>query len=56
MNEIWANRLAAGTKSWSEVPFIRKNGVKTVLKSFVASGVISSEEYEGITGEEYEVL
>ncbi|MCD7732393.1 MAG: XkdX family protein [Oscillospiraceae bacterium] len=56
MNEIWANRLAAGTQLWSDVPFTRKSGVKTVLKSFVASGVISSEEYESITGEEYEAL
>lgn len=43
MNEIWANRLIAGTKIWAEVPASRKNGVKTVLKGRVANGEISAE-------------
>ena len=31
MNEIWANRLIAGTKTWAEVPASRKGAVKAVL-------------------------
>lgn len=51
MNEIWANRLVAGTKSWAEVPNSRKNGVKTVLMERVEAGEITAEQYEAITGE-----
>jgi len=54
MNKIWANRLIAGDKTWDEVPESRKNGVKAELKSRVASGEITAERYEEITGEPYE--
>ena len=54
MNEIWANRLIAGTKTWAEVPASRKNAVKNVLRGRVASGEISPEQYEDIVGEPYE--
>lgn len=54
MNEIWANRLIAGTKIWAEVPASRKNGVKNALKGRVASEEISAEQYENIVGEPYE--
>lgn len=54
MNEIWANRLIAGTKTWAEVPASRKNGVKSVLRGRVVSGEISPEQYENIVGEPYE--
>lgn len=53
MNEIWANRLIAGTKVWSQVPASRKNGVKAVLLERVESGEITEERYTEITGEEY---
>lgn len=53
MNEIWANRLVAGTKSWEEVPASRKSGVKAVLVGRVEREAITAEQYAEITGEEY---
>lgn len=53
MNVIWANRLAAGTRKWAEVPASRKAGVKAELASRVENGKISAEQYEKITGEVY---
>lgn len=54
MNEIWANRLVAGTKVWAEVPASRRNAVREVLRSRVASESITAEKFEEITGEAYE--
>lgn len=54
MNEIWANRLVAGTKAWTEVPSYRKNAVRAVLAGRVESKAIAAEQYMGITGEAYE--
>ena len=54
MNEIWANRLVAGTKAWAEVPSTRKSAVKGVLQNRVASGAVTAERYEEITEEVYE--
>lgn len=54
MNEIWANRLVAGTKTWAEVTPSRKNAVKDVLRGRVESGTITAEKYEEITEEVYE--
>lgn len=53
MNEIWANRLVAGTKTWAEMPAARQSGVKQVLAGRVADGEITAEQYAEITGEEY---
>lgn len=53
MNNIWANRLIAGTKTWDEVPASRKDGVKAVLAERVAKGIITAERFEEITGEDY---
>ena len=53
MNEIWANRLIAGTKTWDEVPASRKNPVKNVLRGRVESGEITPEQFEEITGDIY---
>ncbi len=53
MNEIWANRLVAGTKTWAEVPASRKAGVKAVLVGRVKKGVVTAEQVEEITGEKY---
>lgn len=53
MNEIWANRLIAGTKMWSQVPMSRRNGVKAVLRSRVENGEITEEQYTEIVGEPY---
>ena len=53
MNEIWANRLVAGDKTWAECPSTRKSAVKSVLAGRVESGIITAEKYEEITGEVY---
>lgn len=53
MNEIWANRLVSGTKTWAEMPAARQSGVKQVLAGRVADGEITAEQYAEITGEEY---
>ena len=54
MNIIWANRLVAGTKTWTQVPQSRKSGVKAVLKERVEDGEITPERYKEITGEDYD--
>lgn len=53
MNEIWANRLIAGTKTWKEVPASRKKAVKAVLATRVEQNEITEEQYQTITGEAY---
>jgi len=53
MNEIWANRLVAGTKTWAEMPASRRNGVKAVLAGRVEKNIITAEQYEAVTGEKY---
>ena len=53
MNNIWANRLIAGTKVWDEVPANRRGGVKAVLMERVEKGIITAEKYAEITGEVY---
>lgn len=50
MDKIWANRLVAGTKMWSDVPASRRNTVKAELRSRVNNGDITAEQYEGIIG------
>ena len=56
MNRIWANRLEAGTKTWSEVPNNRKSAVKAILAEDVRDGVndMTPSKYYAITGEPYE--
>lgn len=53
MNEIWANRLIADTKKWAEMPAYRHKPVKDILAARVGNNVITPEQYETITGEEY---
>lgn len=55
MNVIWANRLIAGTKTWAEMPTSRRAGVKKILAERVANGEITADDYERITGDEYDV-
>ncbi|NGM16945.1 XkdX family protein [Eggerthellaceae bacterium zg-893] len=50
MNEIWANRLIAGTKKWEQVPASRKEAVAAVLEGRVESGVLSEERRLEIVG------
>ncbi len=54
MNEIWANRLIAGTKAWDEMPPVRRKAVKVVLSVRVATNKITEEQYKAITGETYQ--
>ena len=54
MNEIWANRLIAGTKTWAEMPASRQSAVKAILAEYVENGTIDAERYAEITGEAYE--
>lgn len=51
MNEIWANRLVAGTRIWEEVPASRKSAVRDVLAGRVERGEITAEQYVAIIGE-----
>ena len=53
MDKIWANRLAAGTKTWAEMPASRRTAVKRELAKRVAEGEITAEQYKEITGEDY---
>jgi len=54
MARIWANRLEAGTQKWEDCPERYKTSVKELLKSDVANGVITEDEYQNITNEPYE--
>lgn len=54
MNEIWVNRLVAGTQSWEKVPATRREAVKAILAQRVKDGQISAEHYVEITGEALE--
>lgn len=53
MNEIWANRLVAGTKTWSMMPASRREAVKAILQARVADHQMTEDEYVTITGEAY---
>ena len=53
MEKIWANRLVAGTKTWSVLPASRRAGVKGEVAKRVAEGEINQEQYKVITGEDY---
>ncbi len=53
VNEIWANRLIAGDKAWSNVPANRKKAVKAVLAKRVEDSIIDADLYEKITDETY---
>lgn len=53
MNKVWANCLIRGTMTWDSVPAIRVDGVREELKARVASGAITADKYQEITGEEY---
>ena len=56
MNKIWANRLIAGTKTWSDVIKAgREDGVLAELRKRVMNGEITAERFREITGYEYEV-
>lgn len=54
MNEIWTNRLIAGTQTWEKVPATRREAVKAILAQRVNDGQISAIHYLAITGESVE--
>lgn len=55
MNEIWANRLIAGTQTWDRcVKSGRSEAVKAILAEAVVGGKITPEEYKRITGDPFE--
>lgn len=54
MAKIWANCLIRGDKTWAECPSSRKASVLEELAARVASGAITAEKYEEITGEAYQ--
>jgi len=53
MDRIWANRLEAGAKAWTDVPEKRRESVKVILREDVVKHIITPEQYERITGEPY---
>lgn len=53
MNEIWANRLIAETKTWDEMPASRRKAVKAILAERVKDNAITADKYKEITGEDY---
>lgn len=53
MNEIWANRLVAGTKTWAQMPASRRKAVAAILAGRVADNEITANQYKEITGEDY---
>lgn len=50
MDKIWANRLIAGTKIWSQVPETRKDAVRAELQRRVDNGEITAEKMASIIG------
>ena len=54
MNEIWANRLIAGTQSWKKcVKTGREMAVEAILREKIVGGKITAEDYARITGKEF---
>lgn len=51
MNQIWANRLIAGTQTWENLPVQRQTVVKKLLLAAVSEGLISTDRYTEITGD-----
>lgn len=53
MNEIWANRLIAGTKTWAEMPASRRIAVTALLTARVESGEISQDDMDSIVNSDH---
>jgi hypothetical protein len=55
MNRIWANRLEAGTQSWTSVPASRKAAVREILRGDAETGYnsMTPDRFKEITGEDY---
>ena len=48
MEKIWANRLIAGDKKWSDIPEKRREAVKAELQARLDNGEISEELFNTI--------
>jgi hypothetical protein len=48
MNEIWANRLIAGTKVWADMPASRRTAVTAILQQRVDNGTITQDDMDRI--------
>lgn len=52
--KIWRNRIEAGTQSFDNCPEKYKADVLTLMRQDVASGKITAERFEELTGEPYD--
>lgn len=52
--KIWRNRIEAGTQSFTDCPEKYKAMVLQLMREDVASGKITAEEFEELTGEPYD--
>ena len=52
--KIWRNRIEAGTQSFDNCPEKYKADVLTLMRQDVASGKITAEQFEELTGEPYD--
>lgn len=50
LDKIWANRLIAGEKVWTDVPEAAKQGVTEELALRVITGEITQERMDEIIG------
>lgn len=48
MEKIWANRLIAGDKKWSDIPEKRKTAVEEELLNRLENGEITQEKLDEI--------
>ena len=53
MAKIWHKRILAGTQEYDACPLKYRSEVRDLLIEDVASGIITPEQYEEITGEPY---
>lgn len=53
MAKIWRNRIEAGTQEFSNCPAKYKNDVLKLMRDDVEEGIITKEQFEEMTGEEY---
>lgn len=53
MAKIWRNRIVGGTKTFEQCPDRYKKDVETLLRQDVENEVITSEQFEELTGLTY---
>lgn len=50
MNEIWADRLLAGTRAWEDAPEFRRRGIEEALRRRVEIGEATAERVDEVIG------